>query len=341
MIKMITVTNYLGESISLPLKYYPEETGLIIESIDGLGPAKADLNMTEMATVDGAIDNSSRLDTRDIKIALIFRETKACPTIEDVRLMTYKYFPIKKPLTLEIVTDRRKCTISGRVETNEPDIFSNQEGSSITIRCAFPYFTSLDDHLDTFYGVVPKFYFPFSNEGYNKVIDYVQDNDLNMIQDDQLEGIESSETKYYSIPSINFGELRSIVVENLFYEGDAEVGVILEIHTLGPVSGIKITNGITREQITIDGEKIKKIMGGDDDDDAIQIGDSIIINSKTGEKTVTLVRHAEKTNIINALGLPIKWFILRKGNNSFICEADEGIENIRFTVKADCLYEGV
>lgn len=340
MIKGIKVTNYLGESISLPLKYYPEEPGLVIEEIDGLGPAKADINMTEMATVDGALDNSSRLNTRDIKLSFIFAETKDNPIIEDIRLMTYKYFPIKQTVTLEIETDRRLCTISGRVETNEPTIFSDMEGCDITILCAFPYFSSKAGYDNTFYGVTHLFKFPFSNEGYVRLIDYIQDDQLEVIEDDKKEGIESSETEYYSYPSINFGEINRILQQDLIYNGDAEVGISLEIHTIGPVSGITIINGVTREQIHLDDEKIKAIMQ-EDEGEAIQTGDSIIINSKTGKKTVTLIRHAERTNIINALGLPITWFTLKKGHNSFICEAESGLENIVFVVKADLLYEGV
>ena len=341
MIKGIKITNYLGESISLPLRYYPEEPGLIIEEIEGLGPAKADINMTELATVDGALDNSSRLNTRDITLSFIFMETKENPTIEDIRLLTYKYFPIKKPLTFEIETDRRLCNISGRVETNEPEIFSDKEGCEITILCAFPYFSANEGYFTTFYGVTHLFEFPFSNEGYVKIIDYIQDTNLAVIQDHNLEGIESDITTFYSVPSIEFGEINRILMQNLIYEGDAEVGIILEIHTIGPVSGIRILNGITREQIVLDDDKIKAVMGDESEDEAIQIGDSIVINSKTGEKTVTLIRHAERTNIINALGFPITWFTLKKGNNSFICEADSGLENIVFTVKADLLYEGV
>lgn len=341
MIKSIKVTNYLGESISLPLRYYPEEPGLIIKEIDGLGPAEADINMTEMATVDGAIDNSSRLNTREITLSFIFAETKENPLIEDIRLMTYKYFPIKKPITFEIETDRRNCRIEGRVESNEPKIFDDMEGSEITIQCAFPYFSSNTGYNNTFYGVTPLFEFPFSNEGYRRIVDYIEDKDLKAIEDNNKEGIESSITEFVSEPTIEFGEINKIVRQNLFYEGDAEVGIILELHTIGPVSGIRIINGITREQIVLDDERIKSVMGDDGEDEAIQTGDSIIINSKTGKKTVTLIRHAERTNIINALGFPITWFTLKKGNNSFICEADSGIENLIFTVKADILYEGV
>ena len=49
MIKSVTVTNYLGESIKLELGF-PEKSGFLIQSIDGLGPPKADIHKTEVAT---------------------------------------------------------------------------------------------------------------------------------------------------------------------------------------------------------------------------------------------------------------------------------------------------
>ena len=48
MIKAITVTTPKGESLKLTLAN-PEESGLIVKSIEGLGPSKANINTTELA----------------------------------------------------------------------------------------------------------------------------------------------------------------------------------------------------------------------------------------------------------------------------------------------------
>lgn len=58
MIKSITVTNYLGDSIKLELAR-PEESGFIVTSVTGLGAGKANINMTEVATNNGGLFNSS------------------------------------------------------------------------------------------------------------------------------------------------------------------------------------------------------------------------------------------------------------------------------------------
>ena len=65
MIRSITVKNYLNKEITLELAR-PEESGLIVTSVKGLGPAKANINVTNIATTDGGILTSSRLDKRNI-----------------------------------------------------------------------------------------------------------------------------------------------------------------------------------------------------------------------------------------------------------------------------------
>ena len=77
---------------------------------------------------------------------------------------SYKYFPTKKKIKFEIVTDKRNCEAYGYVEKNEVNIFSKTEGSVISIICPDPYFYSAEDSLHTtvFYGVENEFEFEFS-----------------------------------------------------------------------------------------------------------------------------------------------------------------------------------
>ena len=139
MIKAVTVTNNLGESLRMELTN-PSSSGLIIREIEGLGPVKATINFTESANIDGAYENSARLETRNIVLSLQFLPK---PTIEDTRQMTYKYFPVKRNVRLHVETDNRSCYVDGRVESNEPDIFSKEEGCQISILCADPHFYAL------------------------------------------------------------------------------------------------------------------------------------------------------------------------------------------------------
>lgn len=49
MIRNVTIINPLGERLVLDLMN-PVKSGFIVESIEGLGPVKADVNFTELAT---------------------------------------------------------------------------------------------------------------------------------------------------------------------------------------------------------------------------------------------------------------------------------------------------
>ena len=88
MIHSITVTNYLGDSITLELTR-PEQSGFIVKSVDGLGPAKGNVNTVEVSTNDGGVFNSARLNIRNPVLDLVFLET-ATETIEDIRHKSYK-----------------------------------------------------------------------------------------------------------------------------------------------------------------------------------------------------------------------------------------------------------
>ena len=305
MIKSITVTNYLGDSIKLKLGE-PEKSGFLVKSIEGLGPVKANINTTNISTNDGTLYNSARLDQRNIVMEVIFMETVYGESIEDVRQKSYKYFPIKKNVELLVETDNRLLKTVGYVETNEPNIFSKQEGTQISIICPDPYFYSADGNQVTdFYSIEPMFEFPFSNESLDE-------------------------------PLIVFSEIHVKTSGVVVYEGDSEIGMTIEMHAVGPASNITIYNLDTRETMVIDTAKIESITGK-----GIVARDDIIINTSRGNKGIKLMREGVTYNILNALDKNTKWFSLTKGDNSFAFTADEGVTNLQFKITNKVIYEGV
>ena len=304
MIKSVTITNHLDESIKLDL-FNPEESGFIIKSIEGIGPVKANINFKELATNDGAIDNSARLSSRNIVMSLQFMES---PTIEETRLKSYKYFPIKRNIKFLIETDSRICETIGRVETNVPTIFSNAEGCQISILCSNPYFYSAGENgtnQTIFYGTEPLFEFPFSNESLTE--------DL-----------------------IEFGSIENRTEGTIYYDGDAEIGITIQIHAVGEAEGLVIYNTKTREIMRINDDKLKSLMGS-----GIQAGDEITITTSRGEKGIYMLRSGVTTNILNSLEKPIKWFQLSKGDNTFAYTASAGLTNLQFRIENKVIYEGV
>lgn len=304
MIKSVTVTNYLGESLKLELMK-PEKTGIIVKKIEGLGPPKATINSTKVASGDGDVYNSARAEGRNIVMTLGFM---FAPTVEDARQKTYKYFPIKKPVTLLIETDNRLCETVGYVESNEPNIFSEEEETQISIVCPSSYFSSDDNGGTTtvvFYGVEPLFEFPFSNESLTE-------------------------------PLIEFGAIKNRQEENIWYDGDTEVGVIIRMHALGEVRQVTIYNTGTRERMHIDTDKLSAIMGS-----GIKNGDEITISTVRGDKYITILRDGVYTNILNALDRNTDWFQLAKGDNRFAYICEYGAEDLEFKIEFKTLYEGV
>lgn len=304
MIKSIEVINSSGESLLIEL-LKPQQSGFLITKIEGLGPAKANINLTELTGSDGSTFNSARLDERNIVIsAALLME----PTIEAVRLKSYKFFPIKKKITLKIETDTRKVRIDGYVESNEPDIFSENESIDISIICPNPYFYDDDNsgkQVTVFYGLDPSFEFPFSNESTTQ-------------------------------PLLEFGNIQNYTEQTVYYEGDADTGIVITMYAIGEVSNISIYNTLTREEMHLDTAKIETLTGH-----GIQSGDTIIISTVIGDKSITLLRDGVYTNVLNCIDKESDWFQITKGDNVFAYTADSGISNLQFRIENDILYEGV
>lgn len=305
MIKSVTVTNYLGESLKMELTN-PYDSGIAITDITGIGPGKADINVTELTSSDGSLHNSSRLGTRNIVMTLRFM---FAPDIDTVRQKTYRFFPIKKELTLTFETDNRSCYITGYVESNEPVIFEENEYTQISIVCPDPYFYSLRADSTVFSGVVSMFEFPFSNE--------VQNNE---------------ETERFLIMS----DLQFETEQTVYYSGESEIGMTIRIRAIGTVENLTIFNTRTREFIKLDTDKLQQITGS-----VIIAGDEITICTVKGKKSIRLLRDGVTTNILNCMTKDSSWIQLVKGDNILAYTADSGAEKLHFSVENNVIYEGV
>ena len=121
------------------------------------------------------------------------------------------------------------------------------------------------------------------------------------------------------------------------YDGDADVGVTITIHAIDAVKNVTIYNLGTREEMIIDTDKLEGIVGSS----GLINQDEIIICTARGNKSITLLRNGVKTNILNCLNRDATWFQLSKGDNLFGYSAEEGIDNLRFRIESQILYEGV
>lgn len=332
MIQSLTVTNYLGESLTIPMKN-SESSGFILHDMTGLGPPTASVNTSKVATKDGSKYNSARAEERNIVLPMYFTPI---PTIEDARHRSYKYFPLKKPVILAFKTDNRECQIVGYVETNEPDICSDREGCQVSIICPNPYFSSIYDTVTSFSGIEAAFEFPFSNEDTLDTTNLLIDSDGNPILDSYDPMIAFGALAAGS-PHIEFGKI-VVKAENIVrYGGDAESGVQIRIAASATVKNITIYNVDTRGTMHIYHDKLVALTGS-----GIVKGDEIIITTDKGSRSVTLLRNGKSTNILNAIDpRNDEWFSLSKGDNIFAYTADEGSDYLMFVVDHTTLYEGI
>lgn len=301
MIESITVTNHLNESLTIEL-LSPEESGFIVLGADGFGPVKADIALTERAAVDGSLFNSARATPRNVVLRFRFFPGG---NIETLRQKSYKYFPLKREITLQIDTDNRTSKGICYVESNEPDIFSAEEGCSISLLFPDSYLYAHFMQTTVFSSQVDLFEFPFSNES---VVS----------------------------PLLEFSELIINTTKIVLYSGDAPVGILIHIHANAAANNVTIIETITLDELAIDSAKLIATTGGD-----IQTGDDIWISTVQGNKYAILIRSSTTYNILNCLGTAPTWFQLERGDNVFAYTADSGLSNLEFEIYNETAYEGI
>lgn len=128
--------------------------------------------------------------------------------------------------------------------------------------------------------------------------------------------------------SIVFGaidtEAKAVVVNN----GGITTGLTFELYAKQPVTNPKIFDYVTQDYIGLNF--------------SMQAGDLIIINTMTGEKSVTLIRNAIETNIFNNLQRGSTWLQLAAGGSVYVYQIDSGsLQSLEVDIKHYDLYEGV
>lgn len=304
MIYTIIATNAKGDSVELDLAN-PWAGGIAVTGASGLGPAEGTINTVNFATSDGALFNSSRIKSRDIELNLKFLGSD----IEAVRHKLLRYFRVKHPITLDFITDYRHTYITGHVEKNEIDIFSNSEGADLTIVCPNPFFRLRDPakgkNSVRFTTSTPSFEFEFQDPNSGS-------------------------------PTLIFGEMTSTGETVVVYEGDADASTIVDIQFLGPASGVKLYNTTTQTRINIDTNEISRLLGS-----TIRAGDRLSISSGVGDKYVKAYRDGNVYNALSALDKDSDWIFLTPGDNLITVRADTGIDNVSAIISFENLYESI
>lgn len=228
MINWVQVTNDLGESLEMGI-WTPDKSGLLISNIEGLSPSSASINTTSSALMDGSEYNSAKFQERNIVISIIYNPavfTQDC--IENIRHLSYRYFPIKQKIRLTFNTDHRNLWIDGYVEDDNINIFSQMEEGSYSIICPDPYFRDGKEHRVFLSSTISLFEFPFSNESLDK-------------------------------PLLEFSQVNVNNQTRVLYEGDVDTGCVIRIEFRDYVHDLRLYNSAKDQEMRINTAVISDI----------------------------------------------------------------------------------
>lgn len=148
MLTAIEVTNSQGDLLSIPLE--EDDHGYHLQGIEGLDPVKATLVSSNFANQDGGQYQSSRRETRNIKITLGLEPDNVTQTIRTMRKALYNFFMPKTEVTLRfrtfnefddnIITQNMVTDIVGRIETCDAPLFVKDPAVEISLLCFDPDF---------------------------------------------------------------------------------------------------------------------------------------------------------------------------------------------------------
>lgn len=139
-----------------------------IREITGLLPNSASIYYSDVASGDGGLFNSSRVETRNI-VLTIHPEFP----VETNRLNLYNFFQLGKNVDLHFKNGTRDVKITGYVENFDGSLFEQKQLIQISILCLQPFFQDAQYIIDQLSQIFDMFEFPFSTEPEGIVFSYV------------------------------------------------------------------------------------------------------------------------------------------------------------------------
>lgn len=295
-----------------------------IDEIEGLGPAPATINTSEVGLLDGQQYNSAKVQMRTLSIAFAIEYDAA-----ENRIEAFKVCRPKHKIRAYYVSETRDVYIDGYVQSVDVSYFDMKQVCTVTILCPFPYWQVAQAVIDEMSSVVPSFHFPFASTGavYTSAA-------LLTEQSDELH-TEASETMLGATVADSSGDkllvfgyidpLASIDIPN---NGEVETGITIEFQAFGTITNPKVYDYETGDFIGVNF--------------TMQAGDLITINTQAGEKGVTLLRDGVTTNIFNSLMQGITWLQLPFGGGVYAHEIASGqAGDLVINIIHNDLYEGV
>lgn len=263
-----------------------------IIDIQGLNPPAAQINTSTIVGMDGAVFNSSKLQTRNLVLTV-----KINGDVEINRLRLYSYFRTKEWCKFYYTNDSLEVTIDGYVDSVECNLFTNAETAQISIICPYPYFRSIAEITQDFSNVLKKFVFPFSINHDDPVV---------------------------------ISEIGDAGTAKIYNSSESENGMVMYVNFLEDESSLEIINTFT-------GDDFKLVH-------AFLAGDTVIIDTNKGRKSISLIRAGAVTNLFAALQTGSVFLQLLPGMNTFnylVSGSIDNVDEVKILLKFYNIFRGV
>lgn len=182
-----------------------------VTEIQGLNPPSATINTSQIALMDGAKFNSSKLQMRTLNIAFAIEYDAA-----KNRLEVFNVLKSKQYVKMQYIGQYRQVFIEGYIEGIDITYFEMKQIVTCTIVCPSPYFKEAQEIVDELQSIIGAFHFPFSST---------------------------------ADPQLVFGYISNEIGITIDNEGDVECGMVIELFAKEAVSNPKIFNYVTQDYI--------------------------------------------------------------------------------------------
>lgn len=205
----LILENSAGDQIN-----FAQNSAFTVTEIQGLNPPEATINTSEMALMDGAKFNSSKLNMRTINVAFAI-EYEAAKN----RLEVFKVLKSKQWVKMTYNGQYRQVYIEGYIQSIDITYFEMKQIVTACILCPSPYFKGAQTIVNELLNIISTFHFPFASTAEPELVMGYISNDI------------------------------GITIEN---QGDVECGMVIELYARDDLSDPKIFNYVTQEFIGLD-----------------------------------------------------------------------------------------
>lgn len=246
-----------------------------------------------LSSVETINEDGDEVVNAKVQPRTIILELHIISDVEKTKREILNVIKVKQKGTLRCIQNDRTIEIKGIVESIEMPRWKKGVVIQITMHCEQPFWENIEYVVSRISEAINLHYFT-------------------EIVDDML---------YFPEEGIPFGEYDTLRTKEFINAGDVAVGLEIEIVAYKTVTNPKIYNQ--------DGKFFGCGSGSGNKQVVMQTGDTIKINTKKNEKSVTL----NGVSILGKVKPQSTWLQLEAGENEFsISSDDESIDNMSFSL---------